>query len=481
MNQRLRTAGRWLVFASVFFGAACVPRSGVWILRSPDHRRVAQVVQDAGRQSVTVDGQAQPSLQAKAVAGLTFSPDSQHVAYAARVAKGWIVIRDGQPGPVWDGIGELIFSPDSQHVAYAAEQRRSWRVVCDGVSGPPWPALKKGSLRFGPDGGRLVYVAESAGKQVVVDDHAAHGPVDAVSEIRFGPSDRRLAYLARVGKRVFPVVDRRAGPGYEAAVELVLAGDHMGLIARQAGTWHVVFDGRHSPPYQSAAALTLGPDGRHVAYLAQTGLGWQVVADGRLGFPFERITGLQLDSEGRPLYVAQEGTQVRVVHGERLGPEFTQLDPPSLSADRRRWGYVGHSPRQSLVIFDGKLPLAQPWPWAGNLLFSDDGAHYAYLARSPGMMWVVHDGRYHPFGLLIEGSLVLSSDGKHWAVLQGDARKRELFLNIDGTRGPAFSFADILAQGGLRDLRLDGAALHGDRLVRDWVAAELTLHLGSRR
>ena len=60
----------------------------------------------------------------------SFSPDSQHVAYAAQQGDKCFVVVDGKPGPAYDGIGEssLVFSPDSQHVAYAAHQgtNSSW-------------------------------------------------------------------------------------------------------------------------------------------------------------------------------------------------------------------------------------------------------------------------------------------------------------------------------------------------------------------
>ena len=63
-----------------------------------------------------------------------------------------------------------MFSPDSQHVAYAANdaEEDTWFVVLDGQAGKPYEAWVTGPV-FSPDSQRLAYaVAVDEAKQVVV-------------------------------------------------------------------------------------------------------------------------------------------------------------------------------------------------------------------------------------------------------------------------------------------------------------------------
>jgi Tol biopolymer transport system component len=132
---------------------------------------------------------------------LLFSPDSQHLAYAAEVWKERrgkrFVVLDGEPGPEHEGVGMLVFSPDSKHLAYQAMGPRSgeWAVVLDGEPGPKYRYV--GAPVFSPDGRHLAYCAQFAhsGDVVVVDGQ--QGPVySQVSQPAFSPESQHLAYWA---------------------------------------------------------------------------------------------------------------------------------------------------------------------------------------------------------------------------------------------------------------------------------------------
>jgi len=55
---------------------------------------------------------------------LNFSPDSQHVAYAAEQGKIMFAVIDGKPSSTYDGVDKPVFSPDSKHVAYVTIRRQ---------------------------------------------------------------------------------------------------------------------------------------------------------------------------------------------------------------------------------------------------------------------------------------------------------------------------------------------------------------------
>jgi hypothetical protein len=77
--------------------------------------------------------------------------------------------------------------------------------------------------------------------------------------------------------------------------------------------------------------------------------------------------------------------------------------------------------------------------------------------------------------LPVFGTLALSRDGAHFAVLGMDRGKQRLDLVVDGVRRKSFDFEEPAALA-LKNPR----ALVEDSLPR-WVAAELALHLGEQR
>ena len=82
----------------------------------------------AGRQLAVVDGKA--GMEFEGVAGLTFSPDSRHVAYAALRGQKQFVILDGQPSPAYDNVGDHspVFDPDGSLEFLAIRANFLYRV-----------------------------------------------------------------------------------------------------------------------------------------------------------------------------------------------------------------------------------------------------------------------------------------------------------------------------------------------------------------
>jgi hypothetical protein len=80
-----------------------------------------------------------------------------------------LVVVDGKEQKQYDGTGSLVFSPDSKHVAYAAKADNKWFVVVDGKEGKSYDELvtqasiifdSPESLHFLVLAGNNVYLAE---------------------------------------------------------------------------------------------------------------------------------------------------------------------------------------------------------------------------------------------------------------------------------------------------------------------------------
>jgi hypothetical protein len=77
-----------------------------------------------------VDGEAQKHCPE--VKHLTFSPDSQRLAYGARPDSRWCVNEGAKEGKHYEALGDLTFSPDSQRLAYGAKRGDDFFLVVDG-------------------------------------------------------------------------------------------------------------------------------------------------------------------------------------------------------------------------------------------------------------------------------------------------------------------------------------------------------------
>jgi Tol biopolymer transport system component len=164
-----------------------------------------------------------------------FSPDSQHVAYAAINGR-WQdsahteqMVIDGKEGPVVGRVERhvlngVLWSCDSQHLAYVASQDGTQWVVVDGVAGPKYRWVS--GLEFSPDGKHLVYIACTSGdtyKYMVVRDGQA-GPVfDKIEtpwhdQRLFGPDGRHIAYKVTRGGTHAVVLDDQVGPEYDSVL-----------------------------------------------------------------------------------------------------------------------------------------------------------------------------------------------------------------------------------------------------------------------
>jgi len=205
---------------------------------SPDSRRVAYAAYRPGRRlTVVVDGHE--SVDHSDLWGnVEFSPDSRRVAYLAIDRGSGILSRfrttgraivDGSPvGDAWDEFTSTAhFSPDSAHVAFAARRSKDHHMVVDGVAGPPYELVSP--PRFGSTG-RLAYVTKAAGQFRIVFDGNAGPPLDEPVEIAPGegfvisPDGAHIAAVARVAGGWRPIVDDRIGPPYAGVGRPVFDG-----------------------------------------------------------------------------------------------------------------------------------------------------------------------------------------------------------------------------------------------------------------
>lgn len=268
---------------------------------SLDGRRWAYVVQRGDRQAAVVDSAAGPEYGAILGGRVVFSSDSRRFAYVGlqnpASVRGVLVI-DGteqgdrevaitetfpfafsQDGQAWgfvsardgkfvvvaqndkertetkshDWIADLAFLPTGHGLIYIAQEADRMFVVSNGREGPHHDG-KVLSLKVSPDGTRLTYIVERAGRQRIVLDEQQHTEYDAVlaESIVFSPNGKSLIYAYKKANDYHLVLcrdDRTQSFGpYKALGRAMFSPDgmHFAFSFARDGALGVAVDGSES-------------------------------------------------------------------------------------------------------------------------------------------------------------------------------------------------------------------------------------------
>lgn len=358
---------------------------------SHDGKHYAYGVETANQQLYVVDGQPGKAYDKIPANSFTWSPDSQHYAYAGlkgegEAAKSFEVI-DGKEQGEGSPTSRLLFSPDSQHTAYAATlANKKVVIVLDGKPQKEYDNVLNESLRFSPDSKRLMYVASIAGaddkkedrKMAIVLDGKEQKAYDAIAGLtpRFSPDSKRIAYLAirKAEKPSDPasllyVVDdqeQRAYTKFPAGPQNLLLGTllfspdskRFAFLAINADDKYVaVIDGIQGAPYDRVddRSVQFSPDSKHFAYLGLRDNRTYCVVDNAEGVPYAQVARLIYNKDGSKMAYAA----TRVVNDDQGKP----------------------SKAESFVVVNNVEGKSYDGVVADTMAFSPDGAHLVYEAK----------------------------------------------------------------------------------------------------
>ncbi len=164
--------GAHLAFAALIGNKWCIVADGKRqlacenigdIAYSADGKRLAYAAKQQGRWALMENGHATSSFDAIGEGTLQFSPNGRRVCFAAQLGEKWFVVVDGKPGKAYDGIAEMKFSPDSQTLAYVARVESQEVAVVGDREHRPFDRIGGGTLVFSPNSRRLGYIAQGPG------------------------------------------------------------------------------------------------------------------------------------------------------------------------------------------------------------------------------------------------------------------------------------------------------------------------------
>jgi hypothetical protein len=360
--------------------------------------------------------------------------------------------------------GGLISSApasDGYHFAYEAQAGAEHFVVIDGVRQKSYDRAVP--CRWSDDGRHLAYLAIAHGKNMVVIDGKEGPPFDQILGLpEFAKVTDRVAYVGRRGNEQCAVVDGQLGDEYDKVSYIMfsLNGKRFAYLGETAGNTDLVIDGHPNKDFHWVGDPIFSPDGAHLDCIAIKGGNGQPrqmfhVTDGKRGPTFDLVTFADMRAGSITYAAIRAGASYYVVNGVVHPIVATMIGAPL--PYRGHLAYEAMLGNKSFAVLDGK-PQPQ-YDTIGTIMFSPDGGHFAYTAKSGGQpkktggKWqVVIDGHVEPaFDSIDPTQIYFSADGKHWAYWAKDHNR--MFVMADGKPGteydvsPAFGRIIFSADG----------------------------------
>lgn len=254
---------------------------------SPDGQRVGYVIEKDGKLVPVVDGQEQQAYTE--VTRPIFSPDSKHVAFAAKLGdKRMAVFVDGKPHREFEMVmgQSIVFSPDGNRIAYVAGRNEAAGnklfYVIDGQPEKEYDQILANSFVFSPNSQRWAFQAvtitplpngQRRGNVVVNLDGIEGKEFDQVGLLQFSPNSRQLAYLGQRENRAHVVVNGSTIADYDTLGYLAYAkeGNRLAYVASRGADNFLVVDNKPGKSYAGIVntSVAWSADGKNVAYEAR--------------------------------------------------------------------------------------------------------------------------------------------------------------------------------------------------------------------
>jgi Tol biopolymer transport system component len=303
---------------------------------SPNSQRLAFIAvrEDHGR-LVCVDGKKRPQVfDGIGRPGIIWSPDSRRVAYAGKIGRVCSVFLNGKKGPVFDDVYGVTFSPDGRRWAYMARKGQQWFVMIDGKKTRAYEGAGIDGPKFSPDSRHIAYTAKDGNDWIVCEDGTERARYPAVHHLTYSPKGGIGYYAKDEDGRSMVIIDGQVVGSHESMGQTGIVfssdGEHYAYSARDGADWFAVHNGRPGPRfrYVGKGTLTFGPQGKQLAYAAaMDDANMFAVLNDRAGPRFDKILGkLIFSPSGKKLAfrVLDEEEWAVVVNGTK-GPDYDMV------------------------------------------------------------------------------------------------------------------------------------------------------------
>ncbi|HEY5054561.1 MAG TPA: hypothetical protein VII58_00275, partial [Acidobacteriaceae bacterium] len=231
---------------------------------------------------------------------------------------------------------------------------------------------------------------------------------------------------------------------YSASSGLYVDDQNLGPVEQPFSVVDSIGRGSDVQPY-----VLFSPDGKRFAYVKQVPGGFAVVIDGKAGRAYDNIGVLQFSPDSQHyLYVGDRKSAFAVFDGQEMpGEDASGVRNIVFSQTGGHYAYLAISAQAGTrMVIDGKASPRFPGLVANSMRFSDDGKHYAYATEANGSSWqIVRDGVATKVTSLISFTtrtgpphidfppLIFSGDGTRlvWSWPKPDGVSKDV-ISIDG-------------------------------------------------
>ena len=283
---------------------------------------------------VVVDGKEGPDLAAIPPDAFTFSPNGHHHAYAGKDKNGdWLVVRDGKRFKTCEAVAELGFSADSTSLLWIGRTGGKWRVFLDDTEQHASSSQLQ-VPRASPDLTRISWVRQEGTKYRVEEKEAKGELWDQIAPPMISKDGRLLVHPARKKQKWTMVVNHEAGKKFDQVGMPIFSKDgaHYAFPFVKNGKSGFVVDGRVGPKFVHADSFIFGPDGSH-AYRARKGEKWHVIHNGKKSPPHVGVLAPGFQPDGTLVHVAMDDGGATLYRNHEPVHSALSISPPSWSED----------------------------------------------------------------------------------------------------------------------------------------------------
>lgn len=307
------------------------------IIFSPDSNHIVYAARKNNRWFIIKDDIKYPQSY-DGIGTIIFSPNSERLVYSARIGNKWFVVDGGNPQKNYDQIGKgsLIFSPNSEKLVYTAKENEKWFIVEEGKEKSE-KGEGVGQPVFSPDSKHLAYVIAQNGSQMLIVDDNPQEKFKGVSTPVFSPNSNDYAYIAGNKNKMFVVYNKDKKKEYDGIVENSLLFSpnsesfvYVGLNKKLLRNKYFINrdDDEIKLKYDGIGEKTLifSPDSKHFAFGIERKHKWYMVIDSNICKKYDGI-GFPIFSPNSEyfVYVAAENGKFCLVINENEGEKYAAI------------------------------------------------------------------------------------------------------------------------------------------------------------
>lgn len=437
---------------------------------SPHGAHVAMLGTSGSRATVTYDGQEGPKFD-EILGPMVFSPDGTRYAYCARSGNEYVVMVDGKElarssesneGRFSESSCLLGFTANSKHVFFFSRVVKSTmtggsfvRFVFDGKSGIPTGSGSGSTfgvgVAFSPDGNHFAHIW---------NDPAQKQPWTLIVDGKPAGYQGGAPQWSADSKHLFTQLNFNSPQTHKTGVDLLLDGkpimraQGLRLFIPPVGDMTVaavsasapsrgaflVVQGKRVPgsdlEVDLISDIVFSADGKHYAakYTNVNNKAY-VFSDGKRGQEYQTVDNIQFTADSSQLvYHASVNNKHFLVVGGNESQGYASSVLPTFAPAGSHVGSIINSSTDGVFYLLDTKAIRLNVRGLEELIFSPDGAHFAFVALDNGMgRHLAIDGVVQPGSNLFpistkpRGEIAFSPDGKHFAHVATTGNARGIF------------------------------------------------------